>query len=102
MKSRWKTLSPIFYVTADFKKVVSDLFHTGSTLAESECIKKKTGPSEIVSKHRNSFQTFPYAINRNLAMYLSDFTCKYLVKSLKNQYELVPKEVKKTTESAKH
>ena len=36
------TLNPVFYVTADFKKFVSDLFHAGSTLVESESSKRKT------------------------------------------------------------
>ena len=43
MQSGWEifTLSSIFHITVDFKKVVSDLFHSGSILAESECIKRK-------------------------------------------------------------
>ena len=40
------TLSPGAYITFDFKKMVSDLFHAGSTLVESESIKKKTRLSE--------------------------------------------------------
>ena len=35
-------LSPVADMTVDFKKMVSDLFRTGSTLVERECIKKKT------------------------------------------------------------
>ena len=35
------TLSPVVYITVDFKKLVNDLFHLGSTLVESECIKRK-------------------------------------------------------------
>ena len=34
-------------------------------------------------------------------MHESNFTCKYPVKSLINQCELVPEKVKKTTESTK-
>ena len=30
------------HITVDFKKLVSDLFHAGSPLVESECIKRKT------------------------------------------------------------
>ena len=30
--------SPVCHVTVDFKKVVCDLFHAGSTLTESACI----------------------------------------------------------------
>ena len=35
------TLSPVAYMTVDFKVLVSDLFHAGSALVESECIKRK-------------------------------------------------------------
>ena len=40
------TSSPVTYITADVKKVVSDLFHLGSTLVESEFIKSKMRLSE--------------------------------------------------------
>ena len=40
------TLSLEAYVTVDFKKLVSDVFHAGSALAESESIKRKTKLSE--------------------------------------------------------
>ena len=40
------TLRPVAHITADFKKLVSDLFHSGSALAGSECIKRKTRLSE--------------------------------------------------------
>ena len=40
------TLSPVAYITADFKKLVSDLFHAGSTFLGSESIKRKTRLSE--------------------------------------------------------
>ena len=40
------TLSPVAYITVDFKKLVSDLFHAGSAMVESECIKRKTRLSE--------------------------------------------------------
>ena len=36
----------VSYVTVDFKKVVIDLLHAGSTLVESECIKRKMRLSE--------------------------------------------------------
>ena len=38
------TLSPVASIAVDFKKLVSDLFHAGSTLVESESIKRKTSP----------------------------------------------------------
>ena len=43
MQLGWEifTLRPVAYITVDFKKVVSDLFHARSTLVEIECIKKK-------------------------------------------------------------
>ena len=46
------------YITVDFKKVASDLFHAGSTLVESECMKRKrklSGP-----KRNNSLKAVQY------------------------------------------
>ena len=40
------TLSPVAYMAVDFKNLVSDLFHTGSAVAQSECIKRNTRLSE--------------------------------------------------------
>ena len=40
------TLSPVAYITIDFKKLVSDLFHAGFSVVERECIKRNTGLSE--------------------------------------------------------
>ena len=40
------TLSPVGYMTVDFKKLVSDLFYAGSAIVEIECIKRKTRLSE--------------------------------------------------------
>ena len=40
------TLDLVVYVTVDFKRVVSDHFHAGSTLIESESIKSKMRLSE--------------------------------------------------------
>ena len=39
-------LSPVAYIAVDFKKLVSDLFHAGSALVESECVKRETRLSE--------------------------------------------------------
>ena len=39
-------LSPVTYITVNFTKLVSDLFHASSTVIESECIKRKTRLSE--------------------------------------------------------
>ena len=36
------TLSPVAYITVDFKKLVGDLFHAGSAVIYSKCIKRKT------------------------------------------------------------
>ena len=36
------TLSPVAYITVDFKKLIGDLFHAGSAFVESEFIKRKT------------------------------------------------------------
>ena len=43
------TLGPVSCIAVDFKRMVSDLFHTGPTLVESECIKRKTRLSEYPS-----------------------------------------------------
>ena len=40
------TLSLVAYISIDFKKLVSDLFHAGSAMVESESIKRKTKLSE--------------------------------------------------------
>ena len=40
------TLSPVAYMTIDFKNLVNDLFHTGSAVVQSECIKRKAKLSE--------------------------------------------------------
>ena len=40
------TLSPVAYITVDFKRLVSDLFHAGSALVGSKSIKRKTRLSE--------------------------------------------------------
>ena len=50
----------------------------------------------IALKHNSSLRTFPYAIQKSLAIHQSDFTCP--VKSLKDQCILISEEVKKTTE----
>ena len=34
------TLSSVAYITVNFKKLVSELFHTDSALVGSECIKR--------------------------------------------------------------
>ena len=38
--------SQVAYITVDFKKVVSDLFHPGFTLVESKCINRQIKLSE--------------------------------------------------------
>ena len=40
------TLRPVSYMAVDFKKLASDLFHSGCALVESESIKRKTMLSE--------------------------------------------------------
>ena len=40
------TLRHVAYIAIDFKMMVSDLFHAGSTLVESESIKRRTKLSE--------------------------------------------------------
>ena len=48
----------------------------------------------IVPKYNNSLRIVPYAIQKHITMYQFDFTCKYPIKSLKDQCRLVPEEVK--------
>ena len=53
MLFKWKifTLTPInYYITIDFKKLVSYQFHAGSAVVESECIRRKTRLSECSLK----------------------------------------------------
>ena len=64
------TWSQAYFVTTDFKKVVSNPFHASSTLVESECIKRKT------SAYQNSLKTMIYEF---------DFTRKYETRSLKRK-----------------
>ena len=40
------TLSPVAYITVDFKKLESDLFQAGSALVQSKSIKRETRLSE--------------------------------------------------------
>ena len=40
------TLSPVVYITFDFRKLVSDLFRPGSALVENRSIKRKTRLAE--------------------------------------------------------
>ena len=40
------TFSPVDYITVDLKKLESNLFPAGSAVVQSECIKRKTRPSE--------------------------------------------------------
>ena len=39
-------LSPVAYITVDFKKLASDLIHGGSALVEKHSLKRKTRLSE--------------------------------------------------------
>ena len=57
------TLSPLAFITVYFKMLVSDLFHAGSALVESESIKSfKKQDIRIAPKHNNSLETFSYDI----------------------------------------
>ena len=67
------TLSLVAYVTVDFKKMVSDLFHAGSLWYKANVSREKRG-YQIAPKHNNSLETSPYAIQKHHAMHQSDFT----------------------------
>ena len=60
----------LHYITVDFKKLVKELFHSGSALRMCQ---EKNWAIRIAPKH-NSLETFPYAIQKHLAMYQSGFT----------------------------
>ena len=60
-------------------------------------VSRETQGYQNCPKYNNSLKTFSYAVWKNLAMHQSDFTFKYLLKSLKYQCKLVPEEVKKTS-----
>ena len=51
------SLHPGAYTTVDFKKLVSDLFHAGSSLVGGESIKKKNEAIRIAPKHNSSLET---------------------------------------------
>ena len=73
----WNTLSHVDYITVYLKKLVSNLFHHGSALVETECMKRKTRLAiGRAPKHYNSIETFPYAIQKHLVMHQSNFTLK--------------------------
>ena len=74
----------------------------GPTLVKKRMYQEKNEAIGIARKHNNGLRTFSYAIYKNLAMHQYDFTCKYLLKSMKHQCKPVPEEVKKTSESTKH
>ena len=68
------TLSLVAYITVDFKKLLSNLFHTGPILVDLLIHQEKNEAIRIVPKHNNSLETFPYLIQKYLAMHQSDFT----------------------------
>ena len=69
------TLSHIAYITVDFKKLISDLYHAGYALTGKENIyQEKNEDIRIAPKHKNSLKTFPYATQKHLEMHQSDFT----------------------------
>ena len=52
------TLSPVAYITVDYKKLVSDLFYASSTLVESESIKRNItiGSKLFYIQYRSTLQ----------------------------------------------
>ena len=106
MLSEWEifTLSPVFYLTVDFKEAGSDIFQTGSTFVKPGDASREKRSVTIAPKHNNSLKIFRTICIKEepCNKHQSDFTCKYLVKSLKYQFELVPEEAKKSSESTKY
>ena len=69
------TLRPLAYRTVDFEKLVSDLFHAGSTLVGRKRIYEEINEAvRIAPKQNNDLETFPYTIQKRLAIHQSDFT----------------------------
>ena len=66
------TLSPVAYITVDFKKLVSisRWFRCGI----KQMYQEKNEATRIAPKYNNSLQTSPYAIQKHHAMHQSDFT----------------------------
>ena len=74
------TLSPVTYITVDFKKLVSELFQAGC-VGRQGIYQEKYEAIIIAPKHNNRFETrvetFPYLIQKHpllRAMHHSDFT----------------------------
>ena len=65
-------LSTVAYITVG--KLVSDLFQAGSTLVGSKSIKRASRLSEKPRNITNSLETFPYAIQKYLALHQSNIT----------------------------
>ena len=68
------TLSPVAYITVDFKKSVSGLFCPGSHCGMQRMYQEKNDAIRIAPKHNNSLETSSYAIQKHHAMHQSDFT----------------------------
>ena len=95
-------------LTLDFKKLVSDLFHAGSSLLGNESIKRKIRIYQEINKAiriTQSITTTPkpfhmcymYTLQRiGLTLH-----CKYPAENLHDQCKLISEEIKKTTESTK-
>ena len=95
------TSTPVTYITADFKKLVNDLFRAGSAVLQSESIKRKTRLS--IYPPNITIASKPLDMQYESTMQYISLTlhCKYPAKSLWDHCKLVPEEVKKTTESIK-
>ena len=68
------TLRLVAYITVDFKKLVSDLFPCLFRFGRKRMHQEKNEAIRIAPTHNNSLETFPYAIQKHLTLYQSDFT----------------------------
>ena len=75
------TLSPAAYITVDSKKLVSDLFHAGSSLVGSESIKRRKRSSEWPPNIAISSKPFHMQHRGMLPCISLTLHCKYPAKS---------------------
>ena len=91
------TSGSVAYIKADFKKLVSDRFHTGSTLVESECIQRETRLSQQPRSVTVPSKPFHMEYRSTLQCTSLTLHCKYPIKNLNDQSKLE----KKITDSTK-
>ena len=87
--------------TVDSKKLLSDLFHAGSTLLEVGCFTRKKRPSDWPRNITMALKSFLMQHRITLQCITLTLHCKDPAESLLDQCKFVSEELKKTTESIK-